>query len=321
MLEAFFEQDSTGVLLIAPPGSGKTYILKELSKQQSLVFISPLKALSLEFCKNIQGISLLDKTFKQRVHILETLPKSFVVVLTAELLTEDLVEFFYKKNVIFVIDEIHLFYYWGKSFRPYLQDLIEILFSLEVKVLMLTATFSFFDELLFQQSLTLNTLYVLDYQNKSLGFLPEYHCHYWKFFLILRLRIQLYLSERSLLIFCKTRYEVDDCYNYLSKKFNCVFQCKGGETVDFQNKIEDFLDKKVIIISTIALSHGVNLPSISDVFILYKVEEEDFWIQMVRRAGRDKKSYKIFSMNSFYKSDIVRDIKFLRISFKKWLFS
>lgn len=320
MLHAFFTESSTGVLLIAPPGSGKTYILKEFSRNQSLVFVSPLKALSLEFCKNIQGISLLDKTFKQRVHLLKTLPSRFVVVLTAELLTEDMVEFFYKKNAVFVIDEIHLFYYWGRSFRPYLQDLIEILFSLEVKILMLTATFSFFDELLFQQSLTLNTLYVLDYQNKSLGFLPEYHCKYSKILLILRLRIQLYLSERSLLIFCQTRNEVDDCYAYLSKKFKNVFQCKGGETVEFQKNIEDFLNKKVIIISTIALSHGVNLPSISDVFILYKVEQEDFWIQMVRRAGRDKKSYKIFSRNSFYKSDKLSDIKFLGVAFKKWLF-
>ncbi len=319
MFEYFFKNNPSVVLCLSPPATGKTYALKNLALTYNLIYIAPLKALSLEFQKKFEAYSLLDLSLQERKSVLKNLPKKFHLTLTAELLEEDLIEYFQYKKCLFVLDEFHLFFYWN-SFRPYLYYLLESLLAYNVSLLCLTATFPFFEKF-FSLFSHYPHVYLLNFKNQDLGFKPFYHVFFSsRDLLILRLKIHLFFfQERSTLIFCQKREEVDECYHYLKKYFSYVFSCKGGETVSFQKKINNFLDKKVIIISTIALSHGVNLPSISHVFILYPVKNKDFWIQMVRRAGRDGKSYSIFSMDKFYPSSFFKD--FLSLFKKKKVLS
>ena len=60
-------------------------------------------------------------------------------------------------------------------------------------------------------------------------------------------------------------------------------------------------DPPRVIFSTSALSHGVNLGLIDEIYIGYLLKNEDMWIQMASRGGRSGESFNIYSFNSWGK--------------------
>jgi ATP-dependent DNA helicase RecQ len=261
------------ILLTSPPASGKTYwitSLKEALPDSSILVISPLRALADECQDKWQGS---------------------ILVMTPE-------EWLGKKTYcdIVILDEFHLFFYWGDSFRPLMWECFYELSANSQLVFALTATLS---QLMKKEveyvktqfvSLTRNDLghQILKYQTPSYVKCPDKK---W----ILDLLFSEKKNQDVKLIFCQFREEVFQLERLLTEKgFKCI-SCVGGESKFMAQKLKinpcpDY------IISTTVLSHGVNLPKLEKIFFTYKVSNIDFWIQMVARGGRKGEAYKVYAL-------------------------
>lgn len=100
------------------------------------------------------------------------------------------------------------------------------------------------------------------------------------------------------LVFCKYRNEVVELTQLFNKVGIKSLGCVGGETGKFQVELAKCSDLKIIF-ATSALSHGVNLPSIAEVYLTYKVSCIDFWIQMVGRGGRKGEQFQLHTMEMY----------------------
>lgn len=100
------------------------------------------------------------------------------------------------------------------------------------------------------------------------------------------------------LYFCRSRREVDQLVERYGRLNLEVLGCKGGEVDLFLENLKN-RSRPQVIFSTTCLSHGVNLPPISKVFISYTVENKDFWIQMAGRGGRRGEKYEVYTLESF----------------------
>jgi superfamily II DNA helicase RecQ len=265
--------DSSLILLIAPPASGKTYWIESFKLglgKKSLLVVSPLRALADE-CKQKWGDSIRVMT-----------PEEW-------LLKQEIFE-------VVIFDEFHLNFYWGDSFRPILW---EVFFALSVEAslcVILSATFSDFmlEEIkLFNRNFS--EILMCDFGNRQLKYPPKnyYQCpsKYWT---------QDYLENGPkpagvTLIFCAYRSEVKNWTEKLQKKGHLVWDCVGGEAKEMKNKMAQGVNPDYIV-ATSVLSHGVNLPPIATIFFLYPLGNVDFWIQMVARGGRKGEEYRVFAL-------------------------
>lgn len=294
-----------GLLFIAPPGWGKTYkLLKWMKKSEfSFVYLSPLRALSEEVylkaaAKN-RGV-IFSRTFVEYEKIIKSGAKFKLLICAFEIFDDSLLK---RKDIIFVLDEFHLVYHWGETFREKLFDAYEGLFSHEAKVLLLTATMTKENLSKLNQAIDLNysSFHQIDVGNHKLKNLPQKEFYYpkiMKSFLIKNLSLELSLNiSHTILLFCKYRSEVDFYAKMFTKRYG-VLTCKGGETQEFSQKLALLEKAPKLIIATTCLSHGVNLPKISRVYFTYQVNDKDFYIQMVGRGGRKGESYQVHSMET-----------------------
>ncbi|MES2528018.1 MAG: helicase-related protein [Bdellovibrionota bacterium] len=258
------------LLLTSPPASGKTFWIRSFAEasEKEILVISPLRALADE-C---------------RIHW-----KEKIRVMTPE-------EWSIKKTYsdIMIFDEFHLLYYWGDSFRPVLWDVFVSL-SLEAKLVIgLTATLSekMRDDVLLLHSGFEEILW-LNFGNQELKNFPDKY-----------LRLNQKLIHESLihlpvngttLVFCEYREEVLEWEKKLSRRGYKVWTCRGGEAAAFGEKVRRENPPDFIVCTTV-LSHGVNLPVIERLFLMYPVKNKDFWIQMVARGGRKGEAYRVFAL-------------------------
>ncbi len=290
----------SNLLFIAPTGWGKTTLLLELmqNSNKSWIYLSPLRALANEFyirAESLGGVVLIKSAAEAR-QLLKNGLKFKLLIITPELLSESLLQSF-EKDTHFVFDEIHLFMYWGKSFRPKLIESLESILSLEFSTLSLTATMS--EDLLslwksFTGQMGLSN-YVINLGNHRLKKWPckiTYIPNHFKENLLDELTLMK--TEHTKLIFCKYRQEVERVKKRLIDEGKIVLSCIGGGTNEFSLELSKY-EKPDFIVSTSALSHGVNLPKISVVYISYKVSNFDFWIQMSGRAGRRGERFTLFT--------------------------
>lgn len=195
---------------------------------------------------------------------------------------------------IVIFDEFHLLYYWGDSFRPVLWDVF-ITLSLEAELVIgLTATLSLemrsdvefldagFEEIFWQ-----------DFGNQKLKNLPE------KYLRLTQNYIENFLIhlpvKGTTLVFCEFREDVLDWEKKLKARGHKVWTCRGGEASAFGERVRKENSPDFIVCTTV-LSHGVNLPAIERVFLMYPVENKDFWIQMVARGGRKGEAFQVFAL-------------------------
>jgi superfamily II RNA helicase len=144
-------------LWTAPVASGKTRTVVEFYRQNDfkIVYLSPLRALANEVHEQLSlrgekhvflagGEMSLDVCLEKFL----SAKKSFLVT-TAELLSDEFIEELWriKEKVLFVIDEFHLFYYWGESFRPVLHERFLSLLNCSLPVLAITATMTILSSL------------------------------------------------------------------------------------------------------------------------------------------------------------------------------
>lgn len=307
-------------LLTSPVASGKTRLVVEFYRQHQfkIIYLSPLRALANEVYKNLKnreeknvylcgGEESLDDCYEKFV----SAKKAFLVT-TAELLDDHFLEYVADQKVIVVIDEFHLFYYWGETFRPLLLDKIFSMLNLKFPVLAVTATMD--EEIIHKMRLDLmyhdDAFIHLDYGNHQLHRKPsQINCFdgfnerlMYRYFCS---RVRHKSTDEIYLYFCAYRSEVDDVVTYLRRRGLKAFGCVGGEVQRFLSEIEA-AEKIDCIVSTTALSHGVNLPEIHKVFVGYKVMNYDFWLQMIGRGGRQGASYEVYTYDTYLTSLIER---------------
>jgi ATP-dependent DNA helicase RecQ len=292
-------------LLIAPTGWGKTTLLIDLIKESPKywIYLAPLRALANEFylrcAKKIKGVVLISHYHEVKDLVASGLEFKLLII-TPELLTNSLVEHF-GNQPNYVFDEIHLFYNWGESFRPRLMECYQEVMFQESAVLSLTATMSekileaWQKEAQFRQTES----YKIEIKNHSLKKEPKKVAYIPSPFK--SIFEKEFLSQRcnhTKLIFCAYRQQVDRLKTFVEKNGFSAITCIGGETHFLAARLEEN-PKPDFIIGTSAISHGVNLPKISQIYLSYPVQNYDFWIQMVGRGGRQGEEFKVYSRDKY----------------------
>lgn len=304
--------DSSFVLFLAPPAWGKTRMIEELWREgeRGIIFVSPLRALALEvherFKKNKEVFYLEGQGEWREIQKDYARAKKPFLVTTPECLHEEFYAYLesLEEKPLVVVDELHLFYIWGESFRPQLFESLMSLALTKCPLLGLSATMS--SELItqwkFDFSLSVDHLFLLNLGNQTLLYPPELKHFYFSFFPQMFRRRFIYEllqnENETFLYFCSRRNEVDQWLDFCARRGILALGCKGGEVQGFIQALKMYPSPRVIF-STSALSHGVNLPPLSKVFIGEALGRKDFWLQMAGRGGRKGERYELFSFDEF----------------------
>ncbi len=286
-------------------------MLLELFEQgvNKIIFVSPLRALAEEFsCVVGKGSVFLSKRSESRekLGLFHKRARSILVVIP-ELVGSDLYDLIKEQqDILVVLDEFHLYYYWGLSFRPQMWEVYMGLINSSSRILALTATLDKKilndwenDSLQIEQQKV-----IIDLGNQKLKNAP-FKIHYYPSLLNGRYHLRLRLIHETLpnksgtiLLFVRLRHQVDFWVDFFKKRGVDALGCKGGEVTLFVERL-DVENPPQIIVATTAISHGVNLPPLSQIFIDYKVANLDFWIQMVGRGGRKGECYEVHTLDSY----------------------
>lgn len=331
----FVKTPSSFTLMLAPPGWGKTTLVLDLYEkfEGRVVFISPLRALAEEFykrstgLKNTLSLSHIEPSSDEFKNFSKK--KKGLLICTAEKLSGSMIEKFSQDNTLYIFDEFHLFYYWGHSFRPLLWERVMEVSNNQGQILGLTATMDHPLLELWENDFTLGleSLFLVNLGNQKLLNKPAKISNYSlvgeKVFNRQFLRTLNTSQSGTVLYFCRMRRDVDLWVDFCRRRKISAIGCIGGEVDQFLLDLEKNPRPKCIF-STSALSHGVNLPIIKGVFLSYPIENNDFWIQMVGRGGRDGSTYEVHEMekkewssirNSFHSLVLlVRDFLHVRIN-------
>lgn len=300
-LSHFLHHDSN-ILFLAPTGWGKTTLLLDLAKNsnKSIVYLSPLRALANEFhlrCLQKKLKVFAPKSRKELGAVMANGSQFKLFVLTVELLGDKAIETLLEDKIL-VFDEFHLFYYWGGSFRPKLLELYCIAANLGLACLCLSATVSEEAQNFWKESsFHYENRYIVNLGNQQIKTRPKrfFYCPVKKWALA-----DLALARAGVkLVFCKYRKEAKAYCEHYSQKGYTALSCVSGEVARFQEQLLEIEmskgEKLDFIFCTSTLSHGVNLPKIAHLYILYKVDNLDLWLQMVGRAGRRGESFSLIS--------------------------
>lgn len=261
------------IILTSPPASGKTYWiygLRQTFRTTTFLVVSPLRALADE-CRHKWG--------------------DLIPVVTPE-------EWMDKKATaeIVIFDEFHLFFYWGDSFRPLMWEMFFSVTQNAKFTFLLTATLN---EMMRKEISHFNSQFDsirwVNIGNQKLMYKPfRYIQAPSKKWIVDQYESET-KNQNVKLIFCQYREEVFALEKKLvAQGFTCI-SCVGGESKFMAKKLRD-CPKPDFIVSTTVLSHGVNLPMIKKIYFTYKVENIDFWIQMVARGGRRGDQYQVISL-------------------------
>lgn len=308
-------------IFMAPLGWGKTKsVCGLLDYKEKIIFISPLRSIIEEISSRQNVLSFNDLENKE-----QTIKKfcekknSNILALTPESLEPKLLNKLLDKNFLFVFDEFHLFYDWGESFRPRLLDFFEeILFNHE-RILGLSASIDLHHKIKIEEAVA-NSFYkvfFLDVGNYKFNISPKNlkHCYFylWQIKVLIYFYCLIYRDQKKI-IFVKRRKDVF----ILQEKFRELglrsSVCLGGQVRRFC--AEEKVNESKIIISTSALSHGVNLHGVRHVFLLFK-PQENIEFQMFGRGGRFGESFKVYGVKKLlFKENIANYAKALWIKLK-----
>lgn len=290
-------------LLTAPPAWGKTRLFRQWVENYQLpfIYISPLRALANEVMSSLEdhpGLMKLKgkydvKTWNQWSKVSD---KSHILVVTPEQLGDFDWQGLADKvpNAVVVWDEVHLLPLWGFEFRDRLlqQWWSYITSGLCGVGLTATADKSFLQFLKnslmgFGWNLISGDAGNFEFKNRPTSLLSVPSP--W-----LRVLLHDAIDEQNgnTLVFCEHRDEVDQMVEKWSEKGFQVLGCKGGETVRFQEKLINSRGS-LVIFSTSCLSHGVNLPRLKRVILLYQEKNPSMFHQMITRGGRKGESFEV----------------------------
>lgn len=286
-------------LLLAPPAWGKTRLFHQwlADEARPFLYISPLRALAEEVKRGVgqrpghvewKGTQSLSEWAAPAEH-------ARVLVVTPEQLGELpwLQLAVLAPDAVVVWDEVHLIQLWGESFR---ERLLECWWGFSESGLCgvgLTATAS--EEFMLFLRATwegLGTTLILgDAGNYQFRWEPRRWLRGPEGWLARVLEAST--PEGNTLVFVRHRHEVDQWVARLRAQGQAVVGCKGGETLAFSQSVSQ-LPCPVFIIATSCLSHGVNLPRLERVVLLYHEADPALFHQMVTRGGRRGEAFEVW---------------------------
>ena len=286
-------------LFLAPPAWGKTTLL--LNLPGPWIFVSPLRALAEEFYERVQATGERVKILRSRKD--ETWAKFCknprgILIATPETLPSH-----FPQNILeqcfMVLDEFHLFLHWGETFRPYLTEQFFSWANQGIPVLGLSATVdqSQLQEIQLWREHCFDHLFVINVGNMQFKHPPTKHTRYGKRVDRLKRRMVFEsLNENNRgIIFCGSRAQVFYWCNWLNRRGVKSLGCVGGQVEQFRQGLKENPDATWIV-TTSALSHGVNLPSFDHVFIAHEPDRESIWLQMAARGGRKGEKFHLHSL-------------------------
>jgi ATP-dependent DNA helicase RecQ len=306
-------EESDLLILLAPMASGKTHFILSLIKENrgQWIYFSPLKALAKEIEAKMAN-TFPTYLYQKSDHptILRSFIKktSFLMIITEHQWSSHLKNElqFYQIKPTCIWDEFHLLYLWGDEFRPKLWDIFYEWAQWNILIIGLTATLSstFFQEQWPRLGLGLSLCHLSMQNNFSFryppqdGFMwPKWSRPFFRSYLFWELFwIKKTIHQGSILLFVRTRNEVFQYVSFFTQRGVSVLGCVGGETEYFQKELDSLQQKNSLphlIVSTTCLSHGVNLPSIRLVAILYQETQKELFFQMLGRGGRQGEHYTI----------------------------
>lgn len=280
-------QKYKAIFLLAPAGWGKTTLVFKLFQKNKLniLFVSPLKALEKEVEEKAAALAKEDFFFKaltaERVN-------NFLDTLTRK----------ERNNLLIIFDEIHLWNFWGSRFRYRLWECFYRIANEGLPMLCLSATLRQVYEKEWRDLLKHGgyDFQLLDFGNGKTQNPPSSELSFHglpRSQFIRRMSYELD-KKKSSIIFCKYREEVERLCGSIQKTGLQVRSCVGGESLKFMEACNENGYPQVIV-CTSALSHGVNLGNIENVFVTYDVEDWDLYLQMVARGGRKGGGFEVFS--------------------------
>jgi superfamily II DNA or RNA helicase len=157
----------------------------------------------------------------------------------------------------------------------------------------------------------------LDFGNRRLKNLPSHYLRAPDRKWMLELMFQMKHGQTNL-VFCAYRAEVHRLGKQLEEAGYSVWTCVGGEAQAFARRVREETAPDFIV-ATSVLSHGVNLPVLRRIFILYQIDNIDFWIQMVARGGRRGEKFEVFALErpmALPWNRVINDLAILSLSLK-----
>jgi superfamily II DNA or RNA helicase len=307
------------LILTAPPGWGKTYKLLEairLSKR-SVLFIFPLRALCDEVEASSLSFGIKSLNLRTNDDFKSIGQKEYKLIISTPEMIKCADPFI--QNFVVILDEFHLFYYWGDTFRERMLNMYFELTSYSIPVIFLTATLGV--ELKERLSIELKSnyknIYFMDFGNQKIKNYPsEVYFYPRKLKNWLLDDIKFSKKKGVTLLFCKYRSEVQEWKGLLESMDYSVLSCVGGEAAEFVVSLNNS-ENPDFIVATSVVSHGVNLPNITQIYFTSIIENLDFYIQMIGRGGRSGEEFKIHVFNRDYFSRAQLFKGFLHILLKR----
>lgn len=313
-------EDYQEIFFIAPTGAGKTSLILEFftSNHYHIFYLSPLRALADELEERVtndlsKGVSrrgYKQDDFSDFIERINVGKKTFFIS-TVEMIPDGFLEEMqqHQQKIVVVVDEIHLFFHWGEEFRPILLERLYEIKNYQYKQISLTATFSKeqYDRLVLDHHFSNEAVLILDVGNYGLKKDPN-AVHFFspsqkqilekKFWITVKNK----KPQQTILVFLQFRREVDMFVERLQRLGFSAIGCVSGEVEHFRQELRSIMSEghqPDVIVATTCLSHGVNLPKLSHIFLFYPIAHRDFWIQMVGRGGRRGEDFKVFEMNGY----------------------
>ena len=300
---------STFMLFLAPPGWGKTSLLLDLYQNFDfkIIYLSPLRAIAEEFYNRFPKKNNVFKLNK-KIECQEVIKKFHAgkkafLITTCELLDDDTIQNLARdrRQTFFIFDEFHLIYYWGESFRDKLWETYLAVCNTGFSVLGLSATMDLivYEKLQNDLLLGMEHFYLLNLGNQKLKRAPvNNHLYYFKKIFSRRFLYEMnHNTQSTYLFFCRYRKSVEFWVQFFKRKKINVLGCVGGKAQEFMEELRENPNPRCIF-ATSVLGHGVNLPSITKIFIDYEEVNRDFYIQMVGRGGRFGEDFELYGFNS-----------------------
>lgn len=297
-------QNEQAIILTAPPGWGKTYkLLEAISKlSRKVVFVFPLRALCDEVFTSAESFGINSCNCRSTQDFREIDWEYITLVTTTPECIDIDFEVSSKVSPVLVLDECHLIYYWGETFREKMFEIYHTLLATGSPLILLSATINepILEKFKFDLGFNYSDIIHVNIGNRELKNYPHRIYYYPKIF-----RKHLYTdlffakSSGTKLVFCKYRQEVFELTKELEKRGCSVLSCVGGEAKRFMYKLQK-IQALDFIVATNVVSHGVNLPQIAKIYFTYRVDNLDFYLQMIGRGGRDGSDFEIHTLNQDY---------------------